>query len=378
MSDALWISAGELSGDMHGGLLVEALQRRAAAAGRPPLRCLGMGGGFLREAGLEALFRTEDLSVMGITEVIGHLPRIFSMLAAIKKALERERPRAVVVIDAPDFHFRVIKAACSLHIPVYYYISPKIWAWRQGRARFIRDHVRRVISILPFEVEFYRKFQVPVDYVGNPLVDLVDYPSLAHIAPEPGHVGLLPGSRKREIASLLPEFGGAAGILLQKLPHLRFSCVRAPHLTEDFLRSFWPGDVPVEFVPPDNRWSFMRRCEMLVAASGTVTLESAIAGVPTIAAYKLSPLSFAVGKALVHIPYMSLANLILGREVFPELLQHDCDAAPLAERTLAWLRPSSGAPLARIREELAEVRRLLGEPGAPDRAAKIIWDDAFA
>jgi lipid-A-disaccharide synthase len=316
--------------------------------------------------------------------VLGHLPRILSMLSEIKRAMVRERPRAVVVIDAPDFHFRVIKIARSLGIPVYYYISPKVWAWRRGRAEFIREHVRRLISILPFEVEFYRTFGMEIDYVGNPLVDLVDYPSLERIAPEFGHVGFLPGSRKSEITSLLPEFGGAARIMLRHMPHLRFSCVRAPNVDESLLRSLWPPDVPVAFEPPDNRWALMRRCEMLIAASGTVTLESAIVGTPTIAVYKVSPISYAVGWALLKIPYMSLANLILGREVFPELLQKDCDAVPLATRALAWLRPpvsdsgSPDAPLALVRKELAEVRKRLGPPGAPDRAAAIILNDLRA
>ncbi len=405
---ALWISAGELSGDMHGALLLRALQEL-----RPDLHYLGMGGSQLRAAGLEALFRTEDLSVMGFTEVLGHLPRILTMLRNIKQTMARVRPQAVVVIDAPDFHFRVIAAARSLNIPVYYYISPKIWAWRQGRAHFIRNHVRKLISILPFEVDFYKKFGMDIDYVGNPLVDLVDYPSLAHIQPEPGTIGLLPGSRKREITSLLPEFGGAARIILQHLPKTRFRCVRAPNMTESFLRAHWPEDVPVEFIPPDNRWVFMRQCEMIIAASGTATLETAITGTPTLVTYKMSPISFALGKLLVKVPYASLTNLILRREIFPELLQNACNAAPLARAALAWLQPDAplalsgntsthchsnnaiahditadyhnnsmrndqkkpASPLIRIREELAEIRQHLGEPGAPRRAAQIILDD---
>ena len=367
----LWISAGELSGDMHGALLLEALRKKD-----PTLAFTGMGGMHLRDAGLDALFRVEDLSVMGLTEVVGHLPRILRMLSDTKKALARVKPRAVVVIDAPDYHFRVIRAARSLDIPVYYYISPKIWAWRQGRAEFIRDNVRRMISILPFEVDFYRRFNMDIDYVGNPLVDIVNYPVLEAIPVTPGLVGFLPGSRKREVSSLLPEFGGAARILRQRMPSLTFACLRAPGLDESFLRSFWPEDVPVTFVAPDNRWAFMRQCEMLIAASGTVTLESAIVGTPTIAAYKVSPLSFFIGKRLVKVPYVSLANLILGREVFPELLQEKCDAVPLADAALAWMLPQPGTtPLDAVRQDLQELRRLLGDPGAPDRAADVILGD---
>ena len=366
-----WINTGELSGDMQGALLLAALRKRESGA-----RFIGMGGVHLAEAGLETRFRIEDLSVMGITEVAGQLPKIFRMLADIKKTLAEVRPDAVIVIDAPDFHFRVVKAARELKIPVYYYISPKIWAWREGRAAFIRDNVRKLISILPFEVKFYRRFDMAVNYVGNPLVDIVNYPALKHISSQDGLIGFLPGSRKKEISALLPAFGGAARILRQRLPHLTFACLRAPGIEESLLRSLWPDDVPVDFVSPDNRFAFMRRCQMLIAASGTVTLESAIVGTPAIVTYKVSPLSFAVGKLLVKVPFISLPNLILGREVFPELLQGKCDAVPLADAALCWLLPPPGAdPLEKVREDMDEVRRLLGEPGAADRAAAVIVKD---
>lgn len=374
-SPTLWINAGEISGDMQGALLLEALRKRA-----PGIRCIGMGGDHLAGAGLETLYRVEELSVMGITEVLGRLPHIFRLLRNIKRSLQETRPDALIVIDAPDFHFRIIRAARELGIPVYYYISPKVWAWRQGRVRFLRDNVRKLLSILPFEPEFFARFGMAVDYVGNPLVEVVNYPALAPIEPEAGLIGFLPGSRKKEITNLLPRFGGAARILRQRLPHLRFACLRAPGLKESLLRSLWPEDVPVTFMPPDNRWAFIRRCEMLIAASGTATLESALAGTPTIVTYKVSPLSYAVGKLLIKAPFISLPNLILGREIFPELLQKRSEAVPLADAALAWLLPPPGArqdtaPLPRIRRELDEVRQRLGEPGAPDRAAGIILDD---
>lgn len=371
MEGTLWINAGELSGDMHGAALLRELRLRA-----PGLSFAGMGGVNLRAAGLDALYRVEDLSVMGITEVLGRLPRILRMLKDLKQSLERLRPKAVIVIDAPDFHFRVIKAAKALGIPVYYYISPKLWAWRQGRAAFIRENVRRLISILPFEKEFYRRFNMEIDYVGNPLVDIVNYPALESIQPDENLIGFLPGSREKEISSLLPAFGGAARIIRQRLPHARFACVRAPGLEASSFHALWPEDVPVDFVQPDERWAFMRRCNMLIAASGTVTLESAIAGTPTLAAYKVSRLSYAVGRLLVKTPFISLPNLIVGRELFPELLQERCDPVPLADKALAWLLPKPGDnPLESIRKELAEVRAALGPPGAAGRAADLILGD---
>ncbi len=367
----LWVNAGEASGDLHGAMLLEALRRKD-----PSLTFVGMGGGELRRAGLESLFSIESLSVMGITEVLGKLPKIFSLLGEIKKALAERLPRAVIVVDAPDFHFRVITAARALNIPVYYHISPKLWAWRPGRAEFIRANVRRLISILPFEREFYRGFGMEIDYVGNPLVDLVDYPAIAGITPMPGRIGLLPGSRKKEIADLMPEFAEAARLLRQRLPQLSFACLRAPNISEDRLRALWPNNLPIEFLPPENRWAAMRRCQMLFAASGTVTLEAALAGVPTLVCYKLSALSGLIGRALIRVPYVGLPNLIAGHEVFPELLQADCNARALTARTLAWLDPQGpDNPLDQTRAKLDEIRAALGPPGAVDRAAEVILED---
>ncbi|MDR2669834.1 MAG: lipid-A-disaccharide synthase [Desulfovibrio sp.] len=366
-----WINAGEVSGDMHAALLIEALRRI-----RPDLRCTGMGGPCLAEAGQETRYRIEDLSVMGITEVIGHLPKILRMLRSIARDLAALKPAALIVTDAPEFNFRVIRAAVPLGIPVYYYISPKLWAWRENRAAFIKKTVRRLISVLPFEAEFYRRFAMDVDYVGNPLVDIVDYPSLCSIPVCEGRVGLMPGSRRREVLSLLPEFGGAARILLRRYPGLSFVCLRAPGMDEALLRSLWPDDVPVAFVAPERRFAFMRSCSLMLAASGTATLECAVAGTPTIIVYKVSLLSYAVGRLLVKTPFMGLPNLILKREIFPELLQGACDAAPLAAEAEKLLNPAPGAKtLSGIRAELDELRALLGPPGAPDRAARVILDD---
>ncbi len=369
----IWINSGEISGDMHAAHLVRALQARD-----PQLSFVGMGGPALRSVpGFESLFQVEELSIMGLTEVLGHLPRVLRLLGSIKRELQMRKPKALVVIDAPDFHFRVIKAARALGIPVYYYISPKVWAWRQGRARFIQRHVRRLFSILPFETAFYQRYGMAVDYVGNPLVDLVDYPSLASIEPVPGKIGLLPGSRKKEISALLPEFGKAAALIQAQVPQTAFHIVRAPGFSEDYLRSHWPAQVPVVIEPPEKRYAFMRSCQMLIAASGTAILEAALTRTPTIVTYKVSPLSFAIGKLVVKIPYVSLPNLIMNRQLFPELLQEACDAPNLAAHALIWLQPGSGhpAPLERIRQELEELCRVMGGPGAADRAAELILKD---
>lgn len=370
MNNKIWISAGELSGDMHGAKLAKALLKIA-----PDVELIGMGGEAMEEAGVKTSFHIRELSVMGATEVLSKLPSILKLIGQIKKKLEKERPKALVVIDAPDFHFRIIKAAKKLNIPVYYYISPKAWAWRSGRANFIKNNVHRLISILPFEVDFYKKYGLDIDYVGNPLVEVVDYEAIKNISPQAGKIGILPGSRKKEISSLMPEFGQAAKILKSKYPELQFECIKAPNMKDDFVLSFWPKEVPLEIKVPVNRWEAMRQCEFIIAASGTVSMESAIAGVPTLVCYKLSKLSYQLGKLLVKVPYISLPNLILHKEVFPELIQDDCDAIPLAEKALSWLDPENKKTIfSEMALDLDRLRSKLGPKGAVDRAALLILE----
>ena len=215
MSDTplIWINAGETSGDLHGAVLARALAARA-----PGLRLAGMAGPAMREAGVEAVARTEDLSVMGFTEVIAKLGTVLGLISRVKRELARRRPDALICIDAPAFNFKVIKAAVKLGIPVFYYISPKLWAWRQGRARFIRDHVDRMLCIFPFEREFYARFGVDVDYVGHPQVEELTTPRLRAVTPDPQLVGVLPGSRRREVQGLTPVFARAAAMMRQARP----------------------------------------------------------------------------------------------------------------------------------------------------------------
>lgn len=378
MSDTplIWINAGETSGDLHGAVLA-----RALAAQRPGLRLAGMAGPAMREAGVEPVARTEDLSVMGFTEVVSKLGGVLWLMSRIKKELARRRPDALICIDAPSFNFRIIPAAKQLGIPVYYYISPKIWASRQGRAAFIRDNVERMLCIFPFEREFYARFGVQADYVGHPQVEELTAPELRAIEPDPTLVGVLPGSRRREIESLTPVFARAAAMMHKARAGLRFMAMRAPGVDENALRATWrlaAPDIPLEIRGPENRYADMRSCSVLLAASGTVTLESALLGVPTVVAYKLSALTFALAKRFVKVRYVSLPNLILtwdkpgARPVFPELLQHDATGEKVARAALAWL-DDPGA-MASVRSDLAGLARLLGPPGAPDRAARIILD----
>jgi lipid-A-disaccharide synthase len=307
---------------------------------------------------------------MGFTEVIARIWTIMGLLRRIKRELAARRPGVVVLIDAPAFNFRVARMAKKLGLPVVYYISPKLWAWNRKRAFFVRDHVDRMISILPFEREFYLSFGVEVDYVGHPLLDELEDPELAEIGHEPGRIGILPGSRRSEIESLMPIFAGAAGIISQKVPGTDFRLVRAPGIDQEQLMRHWPEGLPVQAAESLGRYRAIRGCEAVMAASGTVVLESALLGVPAAVAYKLSPLTFALAKRFVKVDHVSLPNLILGERLFPEFLQHAATPANVARSVLQWtLDPER---LGAVRTRLAELHELLGPPGAPRRAAEIV------
>ena len=371
----IWISAGELSGDIHGQALLQALHKR-----EPDLEASGMGGPYLERAGMHTLLRIEALSVMGLTETFTALPRAFSMLRRIKQELGERRARgeldAVVLIDAPDFNFRVARMASGFGIPVYYHIPPKVWAWRTGRVRFLRDYTRKIFSILPFEADFYKAHGLGEDrvtFVGNPLVDMVDYPSLASMQPLPRRIGIMPGSRRAEVTSLMPLFGETARCLRSARPDIECVCLRAPNIEADALRALWPADVPLTMAEPETRYRTMRSCAMLLAASGTATLEAALAGTPTVLAYKVSPLTYAIGKHVVNIPWVGLPNLILNREVFPECLQDKANPEYLAAIASVWL--DNPDKLDAVRRDLDLIRVLCGPPGSADRAARLLLDD---
>jgi lipid-A-disaccharide synthase len=362
----LWISAGEASGDIHAASLLSALRQR-----EPGLQAVGMGGPALTAAGCDVRFPMRLISLVGFTEVFSGLPRILKLLGEVKRALVETKPRAIILIDCPDFHFRVARMARKLGIPVYYYVSPQVWAWRSGRVEFLRRFTRRVLCILPFEKDFYASRGMDVDYVGHPLMDQMPLDELDAIRPDPDLLGLLPGS------TLLPEFAQAALQLRREFPSLRVALARAPGLDPAYLRSFLPPELPVEIIEPDDRYRMMRSSRVLLAASGTVTLEAALIGTPTVVAYRLSALSYAIGKLVIQVKWASLANLIMGREVFPELLQDKANAQYFAAQLRTWIvpGPEGDNALEAARADLAGLRERVGGPGAAGRAADIILND---
>jgi lipid-A-disaccharide synthase len=364
-----WFNAGEASGDMHGASLIRAMQKI-----KPDARFIGMGGDAMRECGMHLDFHSRQLSLMGLTEVFAHLPRIGGMLRATKKKLKAQRPDAMVLLDSPDYNFLLARMGRQLGIPVFFYISPQVWAWRTGRVKFLEKHARRILCILPFEKPFYEKHNVAAEFVGHPLMDELDFDRLLALPHDPKRIGILPGSRRKEIETLMSEFAEAARQLHAADPQLRFRIIRAPGVREEQLRSLWPDNVPMDMAGPENRYEAMRSCSLLLAASGTVTFEASLIETPCIVAYKLAPVTYWLARKVVtKIDYISLTNLIMDAQVLPELLQDEATAEALADTARKWL--TTPGLLEEKRETLARLRERMGPPGAPQRAAEIIFSD---
>jgi lipid-A-disaccharide synthase len=365
------IVAGEASGDLHGSNLVKSLKRQMDG-----LRFWGIGGNRMAEAGVELMFSSTELSVVGLTEVFAKLRVIGRAIRGIQSGLKRLKPDLAILIDYPGFNLHIARSARREGVPVLYYISPQVWAWRRGRVRKISRRVTRMAVILPFEASFYRDHGVKVDYVGHPLMDACSpdagsgsTPSLNRGADSEIVVGLLPGSRKEEIARILPEMVGAAEILKERRGVNRFMLQLADGIGPDFLREIM-GRSTVEIqVVGGAIYDMLGACDLVLAASGTVTLETAIAGVPMVIGYKLSPFTFRVAKAVVKVPHIGLANLVAGEPVVPELVQRDCTAETLAGEAMKILDDAEYR--AKMIRGLEKVRLRLGSGGASDRTAKI-------
>ncbi|MDR2549369.1 MAG: lipid-A-disaccharide synthase [Desulfobulbus sp.] len=372
------IVAGEASGDLHGARLVQAM-----LALDPRLRFCGMGGRELQGAGVELLADAAKLAVVGVMEVLGHLGDILRARRALIERMRTRRPDLLILIDYPDFNFLLAKKAKKLGIPIFYYISPQIWAWRSGRVRTIKRLVDRMAVILPFEPAFYARHGVEVDFVGHPLLDSVK-PGLSPEAFRNRHgieldrplIGLLPGSRRKEIATLLPVFLAAAGLIGQKLPQATFLLPLAPTISRDLLDrhglAAWQERLDIRVINED-RYAMMAACDAAMAASGTVVLELGILGIPTVAAYRMSPRTYWLGRLLIRgLRFFSLVNLIAEREVIPELLQDAASPEQLAQATLIMLQDD--AKRQAMLTGLAEVRSRLGGPGASRRTAAAALD----
>jgi len=369
-SKKILMVAGEVSGDLHGSHLMEAIQRL-----EPEVKFFGVGGEGLERRGMELLYRSHSLSVVGITEVFVKLRTILKALRGLKKFLEKEKPDLVILIDFPDFNLRLAKIAHRRGIPILYYISPQVWAWRPNRIKSIARLVEKMVVLFPFEVPLYESAGVDVEWVGHPLLDIVK-PILSKeeafqqfgLDPKRRTIGLLPGSRVQEVKRLLPPLLASAHLLQQEIPDLQFVIPLAPGIPKTILLSYIKNS-PVKVVE-HYPYDVMNLSDLLITASGTATLEGAILGKPMIIIYKVSQPSYWIGRALIRVDHIGLVNLVAEKEIAPELIQKDVHPQRIADEALRILRdPILSRKMA---DSMGEVRQRLGEPGAAQRAARIV------
>lgn len=368
------IVAGEASGDLHGANLARELKRR-----EPGVVLLGAGGPRMKDAGVELLAETTRHAAVGIVEAFHHLHHYAKLYRQLQSVLKSRRPDAVVLIDFPDFNLRLAERVHDHGIPVVYYISPQVWAWRPGRIKQIRRVVSKMVVILDFEEKLYRDAGVPVAFVGHPLLDALKQVDREGLRKElrAGSgplVGLLPGSRAKQFASLFPILLKAAGRIAGEVPGVRFvvACARGinPKAALD-RRAKAPAPFEVVW---DRTPEVLGSADLVITASGTATLEAALYGVPMIVTYKVSNLSALTLGPLIRVKNYALVNIVAGREIMPEYYQFRAKPELIAKEAVSILTDS--ARRESMRRELAEVRRKLGEPGASRRAAEQVLEVA--
>ncbi|MED5509673.1 MAG: lipid-A-disaccharide synthase [Pseudomonadota bacterium] len=368
------IVAGEASGDAHAGRMIAALKAR-----RPEIEVSGIGGDALRQAGTEIFTDFRELAVMGLVEVLKRYREIKAVFNQLVERLRREKPDLLILVDYPGFNLKLAKQAHKLGIPVLYYISPKVWAWRPGRVKTIRRYVDHMAVLFPFEETLYQDAGVPVSCVGHPLVDAVHSAFNAqqakqHFEIDPEHrvLGLFPGSRRSEVEALLPIMLQTAEKIKQRHFDLEVVLPLAPGLDMAFLQPMLKqSGLDIKVVSGDF-YDVIRSCDAIVAASGTVTLEIALMGVPHLIVYRVAPMSYRILKRLVKIPYVGLCNIVTHDNIITELLQDEVTVDNLDQH----LTPLLTDPQAKSRAEYIrqQVLTALGPAGGADNAAQVILD----
>jgi len=369
------ILAGEASGDIYGANLVLALKRLS-----PDIAFLGIGGPEMERVGVRIMGQLSAMAVVGMTEIIPRMTYILRALRELKTILRTCPPDLLILIDYPGFNLNLAKKAHALGIPILYYIPPQVWAWWEGRVRKIAERVDRVAVILPFEKEFYRRFGLVVEYVGHPLMDIPlpknskkEIRERLGISHERGPVlGLLPGSRTEEIVRLMPAMIGAAEILSHHYPGLYCILQLASGVGEDLVEPYLEDTAIDIAIGGSDTKELLKIADLALISSGTATLEAAIMETPMVITYKVSSLSYILGRLLARVSNIGLVNLVAGRAIVPELIQGRATALGLAEEGLAILKDDRSRT--DMKKGLRLVREQLGQGGASKKAAHIAWE----
>ncbi|MEW5803620.1 MAG: lipid-A-disaccharide synthase [bacterium] len=377
-SAVILMVAGEASGDLHGGNLAREILTRL-----PQARIFGIGGAKMQEAGVQLLRSIDDLAVVGISEVVLHWKAIRQTFHTLSQFIRERRPDLVILIDYPDFNLRLARVAKRERTRVLYYISPQVWAWRSWRVKTIARNVDTLLVVFPFEIPFYQGCGLDVRFIGHPLVDLLDAAGAEPrgrekvsfqlgVDPKGPIVGLLPGSRRSEIQRLLPQLLGAATRISRTMPSVQFLLALAPTIkpaeVEPYLRELDPS-VKV-LCQVDSTYDIIRLADLVLVSSGTATLETALLNTPMILVYRLSLISYILGRLLIRVPYIGLVNLVAEKRIVPELIQYQASPERIASLALNILRDSKRQES--MRRELGKIKEKLGDPGSSARAAEVV------
>ncbi len=369
-SKHIFISAGELSGDLHGGKLITEIRRQ-----QPGIRISAIGGDTMNSAGAELLYHIRETSFMGFAEVIRHLPFIFTLWKQTIKHIDTNRPDLAVMIDYPGFNLRLARALTRRRIPVVYYISPQVWAWHQARVKKIRKYTRLVLCILPFEEKWLQAHRVRARFVGHPLKDQIsqtappaESPKRITPADATPLIGLFPGSRQQEVRRHLPVMLEAVSHLKRRYPDLHAAISIAPDIDiSTFKKAFRHEWIHQR---RNSSHQIIREADLVIMSSGTATLEATLLRTPLIVIYRLSGLSYLLGKILIRVPYISLSNLIANRQGISEFIQHNATARNIAAEAEKLL--SDREYRTRMLKFMSDVDAKLGPPGTSERAARLI------
>jgi lipid-A-disaccharide synthase len=373
----IMISCGEASGDLYAAALTAELHAR-----QPDAEIFGFGGQRLKSAGGTLIGDFGGLSVTGLTEAIRVVPRSFAMLRRLVDAAREERPHVFVAIDSPDFNFRLLSALRRLGIPIVYYVSPQLWAWRPGRMETMKTYVDRVLVIFPFEEALYREAGVDVQFVGHPLVDLAKAgqprDSFLHergLVPSAPTVALLPGSRKNELDRTVPVMAETIPLIRARVPDAQFVVACAPGMADSLFAPLVADDLDANVVLVRDRTDdVLAASDVVITASGTATIQCTLHEKPMVVVYRLSPLTYRLVKPFGRVDMYAMPNLVAGERIVPELIQSDFTAERTAAEALKFL--TDPELYERTRRALTHVRQQLGPPGASARAAQAVLDVA--
>jgi lipid-A-disaccharide synthase len=371
----IFIVAGETSGDRHAANLVQALKQK-----NPNLEFFGLGGNYLKQAGVRLLADITTLAVVGFFEVLANIFKFKKIFSQSLEAIQKEKPAACILVDYPGFNLRLAVEIKKLDIPVIYYISPQVWAWHKSRVNLIKKYVDKMIVVFDFEKEFYKQFGIEVDFVGHPLLDLIKIDSSRDeflkkigLSIDKKTIALLPGSRKKEINTLLPIMLNSARIIAKQGKTFQFLLIQSKTVQNDpglnsILARF--KDINLSVVDEQDIYNGLNCADFCLVASGTATLETALLNKPMVIIYKLSPISFILARLLIKIPYIGLVNVVAQEKIVPELIQFDARPELIARTSLEIL--SDDSKYNNIVLKLKEIRKKLGQKGAGLRASQII------